>query len=93
MYILTTNIFTTMQALSYTKVRKQLSDVMNQVCQDHDPVIITRQKHSSVVVMSLEDYNSLIETAYLLQSPKNAERLNQAVADFKSENNYKRIDI
>ena len=66
---------------------------MNQVCQDHDPVIITRQKHSSVVVMSLEDYNSLIETAYLLQSPKNAERLNQAVADFKSENNYKRIDI
>jgi antitoxin YefM len=82
-----------MEALSYTKVRKQLSDVMNQVCQDHDPVIITRQKYSSVVVISLEDYNSLIETAYLLQSPKNAERLNQAVEDFKSESNYKKVDI
>jgi antitoxin YefM len=82
-----------MEALSYTKVRNQLSDVMNHVCQDHDPVIITRQKHPSVVVMSLEDYNALIETVYLLQSPKNAERLNQAVADFKSDNNYKKIDI
>ena len=82
-----------MEALSYTKVRNQLSDVMNHVCQDHDPVIITRQKHPSVVVMSLEDYNALIKTAYLLQSPKNAERLNQAVADFKSDNNYKKIDI
>ena len=82
-----------MEALSYTRVRNQLSDVMNHVCQDHDPVIITRQKHPSVVVMSLEDYNALIETAYLLQSPKNAERLNQAVADFKSDNNYKKIDI
>ncbi len=82
-----------MEALSYTKVRNQLSDVMNNVCQDHDPVIITRQKHPSVVVMSLEDYNALTETAYLLQSPKNAERLNQAVADFKSGDNYKKIDI
>ena len=82
-----------MEALSYTKVRNQLSDVMNHVCQDHDPVIIARQKHPSVVVMSLEDYNALIETAYLLQSPKNAERLNQAVEDFKSDNNYKKIDI
>lgn len=83
----------TMEALSYTKVRNQLSNVMNQVCQDHDPVIITRQKHPSVVVMSLEDYNAITETAYLLQSPKNAERLNEAVKDFKLDNNYKKVDI
>lgn len=82
-----------MEALSYTKARNQLSNVMNHVCQDHDPIIITRQKHPSVVVMSLEDYNALIETAYLLKSPKNAERLNQAVADFKLDNNYKKVDI
>jgi antitoxin YefM len=82
-----------MEALSYTKVRNQLSNVMNNVCQDHDPVIITRQKHPSVVVMSLEDYNALTETAYLLQSPKNAIRLNQAVADFKSNNNYKKVNV
>lgn len=66
---------------------------MKHVCQDHDPVIITRQKHPSVVVISLEDYNAITETAYLLQSPKNAERLNKAVADFKSNNNYKKVDI
>lgn len=82
-----------MEALSYTKLRNQLSDVMNQVCQDHDPVIITRQKNPSVVVMSLEDYNAIIETAYLLQSPKNAERLNQAVKDFNLNKNYKKLDI
>ena len=82
-----------MEALSYTKVRNQLSDVMNQVCQNHDPVIITRQKHPSVVVMSLEDYNAITETAYLLQSPKNAERLNQAVKDFSAGNDFKKVDI
>ena len=82
-----------MEALSYTKVRNQLSYVMNHVCQDHDPVIITRQKHPSVVVMSLEDYNALTETAYLLQSPKNAERLNEAVADLKLDTNYQIVDI
>ena len=82
-----------MEALSYTKVRNQLSDVMNNVCQNHNPVIITRQKHPSVVVMSLEDYNALTETAYLLQSPKNAERLHQAIEDLKLDNNYKKVDI
>ena len=82
-----------MEALSYTKVRNQLSDVMNNVCQNHDPIIITRQKHPSVVMMSLEDYNALTETAYLLQSPKNAERLHQAVEDLKLDNNYKKVDI
>ncbi|HJK87162.1 MAG TPA: type II toxin-antitoxin system prevent-host-death family antitoxin [Candidatus Megaira endosymbiont of Nemacystus decipiens] len=82
-----------MEALSYTKVRNQLSDVMNQVCQNHDPIIITRQKHPSVVVMSLEDYNAITETAYLLQSPKNAERLNQSIQDFKLSKNYNKADI
>jgi antitoxin YefM len=82
-----------MEALSYTKARNQLSDVMNQVCQDHDPVIITRQKYPSVVVMSLENYNAIIETTYLLQSPKNAERLNQAIEDLTSNENYKKLDI
>ena len=82
-----------MEAISYTKARSKLSGVMEQVCQNHDPVIITRQKQPSVVVMSLEDYNALSETAYLLQSPKNAERLNEAVADFKSKKNFKKQEI
>ncbi|MBN8511936.1 MAG: type II toxin-antitoxin system prevent-host-death family antitoxin [Rickettsiales bacterium] len=82
-----------MKALSYTKVRNQLSDVMDHVCEDHDPVIITRQKNPSLVLISLEDYSALIETTYLLQSPKNAERLNQAVSDFKFGDNYNKVDI
>ena len=82
-----------MEAISYTKVRNHLSGVMEKVCQDHDPVIITRQKQESVVMMSLEDYNSLTETSYLLQSPKNAARLNEAIADFKSEEAFKKFDI
>lgn len=82
-----------MKALSYTKVRNKLSDVMDHVCEDHDPVIITRQKHPSMVLISLEDYSALIETTYLLQSPKNAERLYQAVSDFKSGDNYNKVDI
>jgi antitoxin YefM len=49
-----------MEAVSYTKARNQLSGLMEQVCQDHDPVIITRQKKPSVVVMSLEVYSVFI---------------------------------
>lgn len=48
---------------------------MDRVCLDHDPVIITRNRNRSVVMLSLEDYESLQETAYLLRSPANARRL------------------
>ena len=82
-----------MEALSYTKARSHLSSLMDKVCQDHDPVIITRQKNQPVVMVSLEDYNALTETSYLLQSPKNASRLNEAVSDFKSGNNFKTFKI
>jgi antitoxin YefM len=62
-------------ALSYTSVRGNLAKTMNKVCDDHDPVLITRKKAAPVVMLSMEDYESLCETSYLLQSPKNAERL------------------
>lgn len=64
-----------MKALSYTATRGKLADTMNKVCENHDPVIITRRNASSVVMLSLEDYEALNETNYLLQSPKNAKRL------------------
>ena len=66
---------------------------MEKVCQDHEPIIVTRQKQSSIIVMSLEDYNSLNETAYLLQSPKNAERLHKAIDDLQSGKNFTKLDI
>ena len=52
------------QAITYSEARQNLAETMNRVCDHHEPVIITRQKSPSVVMMSLEDYNSIMETAY-----------------------------
>ncbi len=68
-----------MKAISYTAARENLADTMNSVCDDHDPVIITRKRNQAVVMLSLEDYESLSETAYLFRSPVNAKRLNDAI--------------
>jgi antitoxin YefM len=57
---------------------------MDQVCDDHAPVVITRQKARPVVMLSLDDYNSLEETAYLLRSPTNARRLLESIRDVQS---------
>jgi antitoxin YefM len=64
-----------MRAISYTAARSNLAKTMTKVCEDHDPVIITRQNSDSVVMLSLKDYDSLCETHYLLQNPQNARRL------------------
>jgi antitoxin YefM len=57
---------------------------MEKVCDDHAPVIITRKNQRSVVLLSLEDYQALEETAYLLRSPKNARRLLESLAELDS---------
>lgn len=72
-----------MRAISYTAARENLASTMDQVCQDHDPVIITRKRSQAVVMVSLEDYESLQETAYLLRSPKNAARLSEGIAQLE----------
>lgn len=68
-----------MDAISYSAARANLAKTMNRVCEDHSALIITRKGESSVVMLSLEDYQALEETAYLLRSPANARRLLQAV--------------
>ncbi len=73
-----------MEAITYTHARANLAQTMTQVCEDHAPVIITRGNEQSVVMMSLEDYTALEETAYLLRSPKNAVRLLKAIAELES---------
>jgi antitoxin YefM len=57
---------------------------MDRVCNDHDPLIITRNGEQSVVMLSLEDYKALEETAYLLRSPANARRLLNAMAQLSA---------
>lgn len=73
-----------MEAISYTSARSNLAKTMEKVCEDHDVVIITRRNENSVVMMSLEDYQALEETAYLLRNPKNARRLLAAIAQLES---------
>lgn len=70
-----------MQAMSYTSARGNLAKTMKRVCEDHDPVIITRKKNEAIVMISLEDYESLCETNYLLQSPANAQRLLESIEE------------
>lgn len=64
-----------MQAITYTHARNNLTATMDKTIADHEPVIITRQSGDAVVMMSLEDYRSWEETAYLLNSPANARKL------------------
>jgi antitoxin YefM len=72
-----------MKAITYTAARQNLAKTMEEVCKDHAPVIITRKKSDSVVIMSLEDYAALEETAYLLRSPKNTRRLIESVVQLE----------
>jgi len=72
-----------MTAISYTVARENLASTMAQVCQDHNPVIITRGRKDAVVMMSLEDYSSWEETAYLMRSPANALRLLEGIEQVK----------
>jgi antitoxin YefM len=68
-----------MDAITYTAARANLASTMDRVCQDHEPLIITRNGQQSVVMLSMEDYKALEETAFLLRSPENARRLLSAV--------------
>ncbi len=69
-----------MDAISYSAARANLARTMDRVCDDHEPLIITRNGEPSVVMLSLDDYRALEETAYLLRSPANARRLLEAAA-------------
>ncbi len=73
-----------MDAISYTAARQNLAKTMDRVCSDHEPIIITRNNEPSVVMISLEDFNALVETAYLLRSPKNAKRLLESIAQLEA---------
>jgi len=79
-----------MDTLNYSQARSNLAKTMDRVCDDHAPVVITRKNARPVVMMSLEDFQALEETAYLLRSPKNARRLLESVAELESGGGTKR---
>ena len=73
-----------MDAISYTDLRNNLSKVLDKVHDDHNPVLITRQKGSASVLISLEDYRSFEETAYLMRSPENAKNLLESIKELEA---------
>ena len=70
-----------MESISYSAFRSRLAKMLDKVNEDHAPLLVTRQKGSPAVVISLEDFTAYEETAYLMASPRNAERLNHAIAE------------
>ena len=79
-----------MTAISYTAARENLASTMDKVCNDHEPVIITRNRDQAVVMMSLEDYSALEATAYLTRSPVNARRLMEGILEVEKGKGVKK---
>ncbi|MBL1432253.1 MAG: type II toxin-antitoxin system prevent-host-death family antitoxin [Gammaproteobacteria bacterium] len=73
-----------MDTISYSAFRSHLAGTLDKVNDDHKPILITRQNGKPAVVISLEDFKAYEETAYLIASPKNAERLNSAIAELEA---------
>ena len=78
-------------SISYTSARSNLAKTMDQVCTDHAPIAITRKGEGAVVLMSMDDYQALEETAYLLRSPKNMQRLLGAIAEINNGGGTERV--
>lgn len=73
-----------MQAITYSEARHDLKNVMDAACANHEPILITRRKGESVVMLSLEDYESILESEYLLSNPANAARLAQSLDEARA---------
>ncbi|TQM02259.1 type II toxin-antitoxin system Phd/YefM family antitoxin [Pseudonocardia kunmingensis] len=73
-----------MKTMSYSESRARYAEVLDSVVDDREEVVITRAGHEPVVIVSLEDYESLKETAYLLRSPENARRLLASIESLES---------
>ena len=74
-----------MHTETFSATRKNLASTMDYVVANHTPITITRQNKEPVVMMSLEDYRSFEETAYLMQSRNNADRLNRAIDELEND--------
>lgn len=76
-----------MQAITFNQAIQNLANFMDEVSDNHEPLIITHENHKAVVLISLEDFNAWQETEYLTRSPANAKDLLQAVDDIAQRNN------
>ena len=79
-----------MDVVNYSDARQNLKGLMDRVVADVTPIVVTRQKAESVVVVSLTEWNSINETLHLLSSPKNAERLLSAIRELEADEGVER---
>lgn len=79
-----------MDVITYTDARASLKDVMDRVIHDRVEVVVTRKKREAVVMISLDEYNSIQETLHLQKSPENARRLQSAIAQLNAGNGTER---
>jgi antitoxin YefM len=70
--------------MSYSESRAKYAETLSAVVDDREEVVITRAGHEPVVIVSLDDYESLKETAYLLRNPANASRLLRSIERLES---------
>ncbi|KPM01097.1 type II toxin-antitoxin system Phd/YefM family antitoxin [Vibrio splendidus] len=75
-----------MNIVSFTEARNSLKSVLDRVVDDSDVTVITRRDSEDAVVMSLDHFNSMQETLYLMSSPKNAERLAESITQLEAGN-------
>ena len=73
-----------LQTTTITEFRKDIKSYVDEVIDEHETIIIPRSKKKGVVVISLSEYNSMMETAHLLSSPKNASRLRESIAQARN---------
>ena len=79
-----------MKAVTYSHARSNLARSMKRVCDDREPLLITRRSEESVVMMSQAEYEALEETAHLLRSPRNAKRLLESIEQLERGKGRKR---
>ncbi|MDQ7010790.1 MAG: type II toxin-antitoxin system prevent-host-death family antitoxin [Mariprofundaceae bacterium] len=75
-----------MRVINFSEARNKLKSVLDQVVDDHDYTIISRRDAEDAVVMSLENFNGLMETVHLLKNPANAAHLDKSIAQYRAGN-------
>jgi len=72
-----------MQTINFSHTRQNLASTFDKVVEDSQPIVVTRQNKEPVVIISMKDFKSLEETIYLMQSQKNASRLNRSIKELE----------